>query len=97
MDQKESCALANKLNLKKSDNTQENTYTRLGKKESTIDYIMTSKETKLNKAVNITSSQKIQQGANIQRAFKFDHLLISTDIRTKFNHKKLRKQNDQKY
>ena len=61
MDQKESCALANKLNLKKSINTQESTYTRLGKKESTIDYIMTSKETNLNKAVNITSNQKIQQ------------------------------------
>ena len=29
--------------------------------------------------------------------YKFDHLLISTNIRTKFNHKKLRKQNDQKY
>ena len=48
MDQKESDALANKLNLQKSINTKENTYTRLGKKESTIDYIMTSKETKLN-------------------------------------------------
>ena len=61
MDQKESDALANKLNLQKSINTQESTYTRLGKKVSTIDYIMTSKETNLNKAISITSNQKIQQ------------------------------------